>query len=387
MKELSIEEKAKAYDEAIERGKQIQNTPYTAHWDIMKDVVEHLFPELKESNDERIRKELIEHCKNKAEPYIQTGNECPQIQSWITWLEKQGHTDSIIEKAKTEKQRVIISETDGDANIDWDTRSLEDTKRLLECGLQYINRELEKQGEQEEPQVYETEYGEVITYSESEGYKVIEPKFKVGDWITDGKSVLHITKFEDDYGYELKTIDGEVFHFISPDLVKANYHLWTIQDAKKGDVLVDEDINVIGIFEGIEGMCWHSKFYYSNVTKEFYGMECGGSHQKEFAKPATKEQRDTLMKAMADAGWEFDFDKKELKKIENESENYKQQVMFEMADLAKDYIRQKHTWNEEDENRIKDTIHFLRNAKKYYLKTTAIDSCIDWLKSLEDRRT
>jgi len=28
-----------------------------------------------------------------------------------------------------------------------------------------------KQGEQEEPQVYETEDGEVITYSESEGYK------------------------------------------------------------------------------------------------------------------------------------------------------------------------------------------------------------------------
>ena len=46
---------------------------------------------------------------------------------------------------------------------------------------------LEKQGEQEEPQVYETEDGEIITYSETDGYKFadkIEPRFKVGDWVT-----------------------------------------------------------------------------------------------------------------------------------------------------------------------------------------------------------
>jgi len=47
-------------------------------------------------------------------------------------------------------------------------------------------------------------------------------------------------------------------------------------------------------------------------------------------------------------------DKIELKKIENESENYKQQVMPEMADLTKDYIRQKHTWSEEDKGNLLD---------------------------------
>ena len=35
-----------------------------------------------------------------------------------------------------------------------------------------------------------------------------------------------------------------------------------------------------------------------------------------YLKPATKEQRDTLEKAMTDAGYTFDFEKKELKKIE-----------------------------------------------------------------------
>ena len=30
----------------------------------------------------------------------------------------------------------------------------------------------------------ETEDGKIITHSEADGYKFIEPKFKVGDWIT-----------------------------------------------------------------------------------------------------------------------------------------------------------------------------------------------------------
>ena len=46
-----------------------------------------------------------------------------------------------------EKQRVLLTETNGNANIDWDCRSLYDVKLLLEYGLDYIKK-LEKQGEQ-----------------------------------------------------------------------------------------------------------------------------------------------------------------------------------------------------------------------------------------------
>lgn len=55
------------------------------------EVLSEVIPELKENEneDERIRKELLEHCKNQAKPYIYTGNKCPQIQSWIAYLEKQ----------------------------------------------------------------------------------------------------------------------------------------------------------------------------------------------------------------------------------------------------------------------------------------------------------
>ena len=123
MKELSIEQKARRYDEILARAEGA-NLPYYKE-DIMskvKEFVDYLIPELKESEDERIRKELLEHCKNQAKPYIQTGNKCPQIQSWIAWLEKQRDKDKLI-------------------------------KELGEYKVKYtqevLSRQLEKQGEQE----------------------------------------------------------------------------------------------------------------------------------------------------------------------------------------------------------------------------------------------
>jgi len=70
-------------------------------------------------------------------------------------------------------------------------------------------------------------------------YKNVEPKFKVGDWITDGEAIFHVTSYDIDYGYQLETQKGTSFHF-SDEKVENKYHLWTIQDAKDGDVLIDK---------------------------------------------------------------------------------------------------------------------------------------------------
>jgi len=48
----------------------------------------------------------------------------------------------IISRATSEKQVVLISESNGNAEIGWDTRSLEDAKKLLEYGLAFINKQL-----------------------------------------------------------------------------------------------------------------------------------------------------------------------------------------------------------------------------------------------------
>ena len=83
MKELSTEEKAKAYDEAINRMKHYVVDEYGCSRIKVADV----FPELKESEDERIRKDLIIYLRSilSNKKY---GDKF--IESWISWLERQG---------------------------------------------------------------------------------------------------------------------------------------------------------------------------------------------------------------------------------------------------------------------------------------------------------
>ena len=70
----------KKYKEALERAKSFK-TPELC------DVAEYIFPELRESEDERIRKEIIEHCRNTR---CVTEERVERIAKWIAWLEKQG---------------------------------------------------------------------------------------------------------------------------------------------------------------------------------------------------------------------------------------------------------------------------------------------------------
>ena len=89
MKELSIEEKAERYDEAIKVATDIK----TGNATYIKDgtlVIDAVFPELAESEDERIRKWLIHYftevCDNVSEK---------EKKGILAWLEKQGEQKSI----------------------------------------------------------------------------------------------------------------------------------------------------------------------------------------------------------------------------------------------------------------------------------------------------
>lgn len=53
---MTQKEKAKAYDEALEKARQFSEYPLQED---SANIVEYIFPELKESEDERIRKEII----------------------------------------------------------------------------------------------------------------------------------------------------------------------------------------------------------------------------------------------------------------------------------------------------------------------------------------
>ena len=62
MKELSIKEKAKAYDEAFERAKKIYGN----------GIAEEIFLELKEEDDERIRKNCIHFLELQKQCHTRT---------------------------------------------------------------------------------------------------------------------------------------------------------------------------------------------------------------------------------------------------------------------------------------------------------------------------
>ena len=81
MKELTIEEKARAYDEAIEKLK-IMHNDWAATQNRAAKEVEEAFPELKESEDEKIRKDIISALK--------WANHKGVYDKHIAWLEKQG---------------------------------------------------------------------------------------------------------------------------------------------------------------------------------------------------------------------------------------------------------------------------------------------------------
>ena len=141
----------------------------------------------------------------------------------------------------------------------------------------------------------------------------IEPRFKVGDWVVNkfGDS-WHIDSL-DKKNYQVSDGKGNYNYF--PISKQDEMHLWTIQDAKDGDVILYDE-GWICIFKCIHGI-WYSSYCFITDDGEFhtgYERHAVDSTIHGNAHPATKEQRDILMKAMNDDGYKWDSEKKELKK-------------------------------------------------------------------------
>ena len=182
----------------------------------------------------------------------------------------------------------------------------------------------------------------------------VEPKFKVGDWIVSKYMHLIMQILNNDNGsYKTVETDGTERND-SYDFIERNFKLWSIEDAKDGDVLAED--SCIFIIQKLGDNNTAAKTYCTLYDDGDFDDGSILYFDVDSTKPATKEQRDTLMKAMADAGWEFDFEKKELKKIE-----------------------QKPAWGEEDEE-------ILRTIISDGIRCAGLDMLqINWLKSLKER--
>ena len=331
MKELSIEEKAKAYDEALERARNIRfGNPQSG---TANTVCEEIFPELKEeSEDERIREQIVYAINKLNVP----GSEKNKL---LAWLEKQGEQKPIIEMKSAEESLGIDSDTYNEI--------------VDECIY----------GEQKSQRMISAEAKEAMYDKPSDK---IEPKFKVSDWVVyyrndSSREVLQVYDIRDGRYYFTDNV-----HFSwSVKECDEKSHLWTIQDAKEGDVLACEN-GWTCIFK-----CLNDNLFSSYCFMDHEGWFCEDGGQGHTLDnricgeiyPATNEQCDTLIKAMADAGYTFDFDKRELKKIEQKSAE----------------------WSEEDEKKFADACIMLDWYKGNNWWTAQYIK--DWLKSLKDRYT
>lgn len=187
--------------------------------------------------------------------------------------------------------------------------------------IEEIQEWLEKQGEQrpiiemkspeESLGISPKECNDVVNeclYGEEKSSDYAGPKFHEGDWVVDSlvgrvKQVQSVDK----YGYNFNNGDFTSFYSANEN----NYHLWTIKDARDGDVLVDDCGNVLIYQEPLTDGYYHSYCYCNEIV--FIGQ--GGSHGTEHSHPATQRQRELLFQKMDEAHYEWNAEKKELKKI------------------------------------------------------------------------
>ena len=156
-------------------------------------------------------------------------------------------------------------------------------------------------------------------------YQELEPlhNFKKGDLLVHNSSntrIISVVDVSEKYGYQVQ--DGGSRHHLSFNVIENEYHLWSIKDAKDGDVLVTTKIRNCPFIYRKTDYNNDLAYYYAGVDGN--GDFCEGCLKRtlyhfgpvENVVPATKEQRDLLFQKIKEAGYTWDGEKKELKKIQ-----------------------------------------------------------------------
>ena len=330
---MTQEDKARAYDKVVNKLKGFMAQGVDPL--ITRANVQDFFHELKESVDERIRKDCIKYLDWEYQ-HCPLDKDKMKIEKCIAWLEKQ------CEQNLTDK---------------------------------------------------------------------VEPKFKVGDWVivstSDKEKVVQIDSIEYFKSGEPKYITSEGRWFGSGTKAR----LWTIQDANDGDVLYSPSHRLIWIYKDNERYHTSINLNYANVVSfdneiVFPSDVC----------PANRVQKSILFQKMEEAGYEWDAEKKELKKIEQKSATMSldeaikhckekscgnnacalehKQLEKWLTEL-KELKEQNPAWSEEDEHIINKILCICNDFKRSFEISPAstkvvqndIDKIDSWLESLRHRNT
>lgn len=400
----------KKYNETLEAARYWHNV---SEGDIVA-VLEEIFPELCEPEDEQHRKWIIEYLYDglrKSDEQFKDQFKCA-----INWLEKQKHLENY-DEAEKEKDNFV---SDGfikcyadfldfkEGSTYWleyigddkyNVRSdnlLGKTYHITPCQLYTVFKKLtwiEKQSVQNQ-QGKSAREAIKEKKIDNRTYTYKKPIFNAGEWITHNIAnfVFKVVNVGS-YGYEV--VSQQNFKKTIPLNSEDKYRLWSIEDAKPGDVIYCEsggteffiilkDISKSGI---INSYCR----YNDSIG---FGVDIPNVMRiSDNPKPATKEQRDFLFQKMKESGYEWSEETHELKEIElikNESEEelsdfeaalfsafsdgWQQYLHGEEVDVAQwakehsaellkaanqNYV----AWNKDDEVRINRIVALLENLK------------------------
>ena len=274
---------------------------------VTRAFLEEVFPELKENEDKRMW-ELIKKYAHYNISDITLDADHITREQLESWLEKQGQEPKKVSIWKHWKNG-IAGNGDGKPIFLIKTGYTYSLSSCLSFECDYI-------------ELSELDNLLIEKQVEKKAIDKVEPKFREGDWIVYNNDVCQIVKREEGCN-KLVTKFG-----IEKELVNernlSTARLWTIQDAKDGDVLAcgDKVTDCPFIFHNLtekqnpRSYCGIDTLGEFQVNDENGGFWCYSNE----VRPATKEQRDLLFSEMKEAGYEWNPDKKELKKIEDEIE-------------------------------------------------------------------
>lgn len=160
----------------------------------------------------------------------------------------------------------------------------------------------------------------------------VEPKFKVGDWFVgnSNKEIFLIKSVNSGYCI-LEDVKGRIYSPCLPP-TEVDYHLWTIADAKDGDVLSYRDGQWIFIYKKqVDDNSFHYYSLYSTIHQDLTIDDSAFTLLIDGIVPATKEQRDLLFQKMHEAGYEWDSEKKQPRKIEQKPAENEELTEFDKA--------------------------------------------------------
>ena len=223
---MTQEQKARAYDKAIEMAKTYLNTTDSV---TDAELVELIFPELKESEDERIRKKICKLLWDNA-PY-------EEAQEYINYICRKPsiYNSKEYEKMKEtcifylNKQKCYVN----------DVSCIEKCIAWLEkqnSNVDNANKEYWR-GYREGKQEILDKYAE-LEKSQQKFVDNVKPKFKVGNWIIynrndSSREILYIYDIRDGRYY----FNDNIHFSWSVKECDEKCHLWTIKNARAGDVL------------------------------------------------------------------------------------------------------------------------------------------------------